>query len=121
MSTTADTSAYRPRRRRKKPEPTLPKQPLNDEQRALFRHLASWTGPDISVIYPQVGMFGEIQAIAVGFDPAGQVMLRLDRVPPMGGVPFTLALRAAFQEFPTALWLQFYQWSSKPSDHSHAS
>jgi hypothetical protein len=105
----------RPKRRRSKTkEIKIDKLPLNDMQRQLFNHLSAWAGPDVTVIHPQEGMNGEVQPIAIGFCGTEQNIIRLDHVPPVNGVPFRVALRAAFEQFPFALYLRARSWAIQP-------
>jgi hypothetical protein len=104
-----------PRKRRsKKREVQIDKLPLNDMQNQLLAHLSGWADPDLAVIHPQRGMYGEIQPIAIGIASVGQMLIRLDHVPPFAGVPFRVALRAAFPDFPFALYLHGRQWAIQP-------
>lgn len=118
-STTEDGSSVtdipsRPRRSKKKvPEN---KQPSNEQQRDVIAHLSAWAGLGTSVIHPMQGIDGEVQVIALAMRAEGQVMLRLDHVPPFRGVPFRTALRGAFPDFPCSIYLVTRQWVplSKP-------
>lgn len=117
MPESTDQPMPRQRRRRSKIKPVpVEKLPLNPLQRQLFDHLTSWVTADVTVVHPQSGFRGEIAVIAIGLDATGEktVLLRMDNVPPLNGVPFRIALKAAFPQFPFALYLRARKWAVQP-------
>lgn len=105
---TVPSALPRPRRSKKKvPENKIPPNAL---QREFIAHMTAWVGAGTTVIHPMQGSQGEVQVVALGQRADGQVLLRLDRVPPFKGMPFRTAFRVAFPDFPCSIYLLTRQW-----------
>jgi hypothetical protein len=84
---------------------------LNDEQKTVLTHFQKFAGPAVQHVHPQRGIDGEIQVIAFASGPEGDSLVRMDRIPPVFGQPFTLVLRKVFPEFPACLDLMWKSWT----------
>jgi hypothetical protein len=97
-------------RKKQKPHRAL-RRDVTVEQVAALTHLARWAGPSLRHVHPQKGMGDEIQPLAFAISESGEMLLRLDRVPAVDGVPYTTVLRDAFPEFPLCLDLVIKGWT----------
>lgn len=97
-------------RKKQKPHRAL-RRDVTAEQAAVLTHLSRWAGPALRHVHPQKGWEGEIQPLAFGVSESGEVLLRLDRVPAIDGLPFATVLRSVFPEFPLCLDLIIKGWT----------
>lgn len=99
-------------KKKQKPHRAL-KRDITVEQIIVLNHLIKWTEVPLQHIHPQQGMQGEIQAIAFATcrENNSDVIIRLDRIPHIAGVPYTVVLRDAFPEFPACIDLVIKGWT----------
>jgi hypothetical protein len=107
---------------RKKPKPHRAlRRDITDEQADVLNHLVRAHHQQVLThLHPQRGFHGEIQPIAYGSGPEGEMLVRLDRIPTYRGVLYTEALAQAFPEFPACLDLRLKGWTPASMLPQHA-
>lgn len=104
-------------RKKKKPHRAVYRN-VTHEQVEILNHLLNNIPYQLQHLHPRKGMYGEVLPIAFGSTPEGEVLVRLDRVPGLGGTPYTQVLLDAFPEFPICLDMGLKGWT--PESHPRA-
>ena len=99
-------------KKKEKPHRAL-RRDITPEQKLVLDHLIAWSDIPLQHMHPQEGMEGEIQCLAFATcrEDNRDVIVRLDRVPTIDGVPYTVVLREVFDEFPVCIDLVLKGWT----------
>lgn len=99
-------------KKKEKPHRAL-KRDMTPQQVFVLDHLIKWSDVPLRHLHPQQGMQGEIQSIAFATcrEDSSEIIVRLDRIPHIQGIPFTIVLRKVFDEFPVCIDLVIKGWT----------